>query len=97
MDWRWVDTEHGRRLRDADNHDSDVIVLTGDGGLLVEPEHEALIAAAPKLLTALRGLMAYIDQYDHDASDPEKNRIGQEAWANAVIAANEATGPELPP
>jgi hypothetical protein len=53
-DWRWVDTEHGRRLRDANNFDSDVIVPTGDGGFMVDPEQERIIAVAPEMLTVCK-------------------------------------------
>jgi hypothetical protein len=85
-DWRWVDTEHGRRLRDANNFDSDVIVPTGDGGFMVDPEQERVIAVAPRmvgLLDALASLaLAFAMQDDSGyAGKPEEYPLYKEIEA----------------
>jgi hypothetical protein len=77
-DWRWVDTEHGRRLRDANNFNSDVIVPTGDGGFIVDPEQERIIALAPKLQAACEWLLPHFEEAVRDGGDHFEQRFCEE-------------------
>jgi hypothetical protein len=60
--WAWVDTPHGRRLRDLGMPvDHDVLVCTGDGGIMADPEDAAIVAAAPDLLAACEACINIIE------------------------------------
>jgi hypothetical protein len=90
--WAWVDTPHGRRLRDLGMPvDHDVLVCTGDGGIMADPEDAAIVAAAPDLLAACE---AVIDRLDYLRSLWGDEAITRNVADQVRAAVARATTPE---